>query len=56
MSLSSLEAQAKAEIAKIENEAVAEYIKLKMGQFSWTTLLITSGAALVVGVILRSVL
>ena len=50
--IKSIEAQAKAEIAKIESVAVKEYLLLKTQAFPAKTVAIIAGAAFVVGVLI----
>ena len=47
-----IKAQALAEIAKIKDAAVAEYLTLKTGHYSATVLAVVAGVALVLGAIL----
>lgn len=42
MSASTLKADALAEIAKIKNAAVAEYLKLKVGHYSLTVVVVVA--------------
>ena len=56
MDLTTLETQAKIEIAKIENAAVAEYLTLKTGHYSPKVIAIVAGVAFVLGFITKAVL
>lgn len=47
-----LKAEALAEIAKIKNAAVAEYLVLKTGHYSLTVVGIAAAVALVIGLVL----
>jgi hypothetical protein len=51
MTAAQLKAAALAEIAKIKNDAVAEYLKLKVEHFSLTVVSVVGGVGLVVGFI-----
>ena len=55
MSLTDIKTQALAEISKLDNAAVAEYLKLKVEQFSGKTLVISVGLALIAGIIIGHV-
>lgn len=47
-----IKAKAEAEIAKIKDEAVQEFIKLKLGHYSFTVLWITATVAFVLGALI----
>lgn len=51
--LTSLKAQALAEIANIKNEAVKEYLTLKTGHYSLTVVAVTAVVGVVVGLLLH---
>ncbi len=52
MDTASLKAKALAEVAKIEDAAVAEYLKLKTGHYSLTTVIFVAVVALIAGLLI----
>lgn len=52
MDTTALKAKAAAEIAKIEDAAVAKYLKLKTGHYSLTVVLVAAAVGLVLGLFL----
>jgi hypothetical protein len=53
MSLTTIEAQAHAEIAKIQDAAVKEWLTVKAKSFSGKTLVITAAVAFVLGLLVH---
>ncbi len=52
MDTTSLKAKALAEVAKIQDAAVAEYLKLKTGHYSLTVVAVVAAVAFVLGLVL----
>ena len=52
LNTSEIKAKALAEIAKIQDAAVAEYLTLKTGHYSVTVVAIVAGVALVIGAVI----
>lgn len=50
--IQSIKSQALAEIAKIQNGAVAEYLKVKTGHYSLTVVAVAAAVGLVIGLVL----